>query len=235
MTLQDPGQFDGARVLMGPSDDGSHIVPVPVPQVGFRCEGEGWRSFTEKELTSENVEQFAGPSVEIRIFGIGPDCDRLKRRLAELGIGFVESYRAMDQLVSEQPSLSIVHDIDVDETIVRAACKIGFNYAAKVLGCATVRRAGFDAARRFVRYGEAPIRVATVQQLSVLVGPAAESCRVHVCGLGWDRGHLVVLVSLFNEITYGLRLCVAGPGEFAEARHFFDPLGRTISEAGMAS
>ena len=85
-----------------------------------------------------------------------------------------------------------------------------------------------------MRYGEAPVRLATVQQLSVLVGPGAESSRIHACGLGWDRGYLVVLVSLFNEVTYGLRLCVAEPNEFATARHFFDPLARTISEAGVA-
>ena len=84
---------------------------------------------------------------------------------------FVESRRALNQPITEQSSLTVVYDINVDETIIRAACKIGFNYAAKVLWCATVRRAGFDAARRFVRYGEAPVRLATVQQLSVLVGP----------------------------------------------------------------
>ena len=98
-----------------------------------------------------------------------------------------------------------------------------------------MRRAGFDAARRFVRYGEAPVRLATVQQLSILVGPGAESARLHACGLGWDRGYLVALVSLFNEITYGLRLCAAEPNEYVTARHFFDPLTRTISEAAIAS
>ena len=86
-----------------------------------------------------------------------------------------------------------------------------------------------------MRYGEAPVRLATVQQLSVLVGSGAESARIHACGLGWDRGYLVALVSLFNEVTYGLRLCAAEPNEFATARHFFDPLTRTISEAEIGN
>jgi len=86
-----------------------------------------------------------------------------------------------------------------------------------------------------VRYGEAPVRIATVQQLSVLVGPGADSSRIHACGLGWDRGYLVALVSLFNEVTYGLRLTVAEPNEFVTARHFFDPLARKISEAGISN
>jgi len=131
--------------------------------------------------------------------------------------------------------LTVVYDINVDDVIIRAACKIGFNYAAKILGAPMVRRAGFDAARRFVRYGEAPVRIATVQQRSILVGDGAESARIHACGLGWDSGYLVVVVSLFNEITYGLRLCAAEPHDYSTARHFFNTLNRTISEAGIAS
>jgi hypothetical protein len=234
-SLADPGQFNGIRVLMMPSDDGNDMVPVPVPQVGLRREGEDWRFLIEKELTPENVQQFKDSSVEIRIYGVGQDCDRLRQRLSALGIDFIERGRTLNQPITEQSSLTVVYDINNDETIVRAACKIGFNYAAKMLGCAIVRRAGFDAARRFVRYGETPVRLATVQQLSVLVGPGAESARIHACGIGWDRGYLVALVSLFNEVTYGLRLCTAEPNEFVTARHFFHPLTRTISEAGIAS
>jgi hypothetical protein len=140
----------------------------------------------------------------------------------------------VNEPITEQSSISVQFDIDNDETIVRAACKIGFNYAAKVLGCSTVRRLGFDAARRFVRYGEAPVQIATAQQVSVLVGPGAESSTIHACGLGWDRGYLVALVSLFNEVTYGLRLCEAEPNEFPPIRHFFDPLSRTIITADIA-
>ena len=229
-SLQDPGQFDGIRLRMKSlSDDGTSLIPVP--QVGFRREGEDWRFLTEKELTPENVREFMRSGVEIRIYGVGPDCDRLKRQLADVGIDFEESDRALNQPITEQSSLTIVRDINVDETIIRAACKIGFNYAAKRLGCATVRRAGFDSARRFVRYGETPVPVAAVQRRSILVGPGAESSRTHACGLGLDHGYLVVVVSLFNEVTYRLRLCTAEPGQFVTARHFFDPLTRTISIA----
>jgi hypothetical protein len=232
-TLQDPGEFDGIRMRMMPSDDGTDVVPMPVPQVGFRRTGEDWRFLIERELTPANVQQFQDSEFEIRIHGVGPDCERLRLRLLALGIEFQERRRMLDQQVTDQRTLTVAHDIRVDETIIRAACKIGFNYAAKVLGCSTVRRNTFDAARRFVRYAEAPVRIATVQRLSILVGPEAESARVHACGIGWDRGHLVSVVSLFNEITYGLRLCRAGPDEFSAARHFFDPLARTISEADI--
>ena len=232
--LADPGQFDGVRLVLTPSDNGTELIPTPVPQVGFRRSGEEWHFLTEKDLTPDNIRDYEHSSFEIRIHGVGPDCDRLKQRLAALGIGFAESHRALNQPLTAQTSLTVVYDIDVDEAIIRAACKIGFNYAAKVLGAATVRRSCFDAARRFVRYGQAPVRVATVQQRSILDGAGAESARLHACALGWDSGYLVVVVSLFNEITYGLRLCAAEPGEFSAARYFFDPLTRTISEAGIA-
>ena len=231
-SLVDPGQFGGIRLVLRASEDGTQMVPVPVPQVGFRREGHDWRFLIERELTANNVEEFrASSALEIKIIGVGVDCDRLKQRLLGLRIEFVESHRTTNQSVTEQSALKVIHNIDVDQTIVRAACKIAFNYCAKVLGPETVRDARFDAARKFVRYGDAPIRLTTVQRLSVLVGANAESARVHACGLGWDRGYLVGLVSLFNEITYGIRLCPAEPNEFINASHFFDPLTRTISEA----
>jgi hypothetical protein len=233
--VRDPGQFDGVRIVLSPSHDGSEVVPVPVPQIGFRRPGEEWHFLTERELTPDSVRDYQDSALEIRIHGVGAECDRLRDRLSALGIGFAESHRALGQPITEQPSLTVVYDINVDDVIIRAACKIGFNYAAKILGAPIVRRAGFDAARRFVRYGETPVRIATVQQRSILVGDGAESARTHACGLGWDSGYLVAVVSLFNEITYGLRLCAAEPHDYSTARHFFNPLTRTISDAGIAS
>jgi len=236
MTLQDPGQFDGIRLMLQPSEDGEEAVPVPVPQVALRRDGGEWRFLIEKELRPQNLEQFiTAADVEIRIYGVGSDCQRLKERLNTLGIGFQETKHLTNQPITKQASVAVIHDINVDETLVRAACKIVFNYAAKLLGAEILRDHRFDAARRFVRYGDAPTRIATVQRLSVLVGPEVESARVHACGLGWDRGYLVGLASLFNEITYGIRLCRAEQHEFTESRHFFDPLARTISEAPIGS
>jgi hypothetical protein len=234
-SLEDPGQFDGIRLKMSASEDGAEVVPVPIPQVGFRRERGEWIFLTEPELTPERLREYTELThLEIRIYGVGSDCDRLKNRLAAMGIEFSETHRALAQPITEQDRLTVAYDINVDDIIVRAACKIVFNYSAKVLGPETVRRSSFDAARRFVRYGDAPTRLATVQQMSIITGAGSESARLHACGLGWDRGYLVGVVSLFNEITYGIRLCQAERGEYKETRHFFDPLARTITEAGIA-
>lgn len=235
-TLSDSGQFKGIRMRLTPSEDGTEVIPVPVPQVSLRRQGNEWQFFTESELTANSVRDFiAATDLEIGIYGVGSDCDRLMERLATLGIDVVVTRHLRNQPITESSQIAVACDITVDEVVVRAACKIAFNYATKILGPSVVRRPEFDAARRFVRYGEAPVQLATVQQMSVLVGPGAELARVHACALGWDRGYLVGLVSLFNEITYAIRLCEAAPDDFAPARHFFDPLERTISEAGIES
>jgi hypothetical protein len=204
-----------------------------VPQVGFRIDGEEWTFFVERELTPENLLRFQSVPLEVKIVGVGLDCDRLRARLAALGISFEETHRIFDQPITEQPTLSVLFEIENDVTIVRAACKVGFNYATKMLGARTMRQPRFDAARRFVRYGEAPVQIASAQQLSILVGAEAAASRIHACGLGWHTGYLVVVVSLFNELTYGLRLCEARAGEFLQTQHFFDPWRRTITEAPL--
>jgi hypothetical protein len=235
-TIQDPGAFDGLRVRLSPTPDGGATFPSPVPQVALRSDSGEWHFLVESELTEGALNRFReSDQVEIKIFGIGADCDRLKRRLEAVGLPFEETHRLTKQPITTQTGLTVVHDIEVDSIIVRAACKIAFNYAAKVLSPVVVRDVRFDDARRFVRYGEMRVRLATVQHLSILVGPGASSTRIHACGLGWDRGYLVAVVSLFNEVTYSIRLCTAAETEFPSIRHFFDPFKRTISEAPIAS
>jgi hypothetical protein len=79
----------------------------------------------------------------------------------------------------------------------------------------------------------------SAQRISILVGPEAATTRTHTCGLGWDspRQQLVCIVSLFNEITYGIRLCRSESDEWSslQSRHLFDPFTRCISAIGIAS
>ena len=238
-SLQDPGQFDGARMVMMPTKDGSGMIPVPVAQVGFKRPGEDWRFLTEPELTPEAIRQVYGDPLQMRIHAPSGDAERLKGRLAELGIPFGETHRLLDQPITEESRITVAFYFNVDQTIIRAAAKIAFNYAAKVLGAATVRRPEFDAARRFVRYGEAPEPIAQAQQQSILLGPGATTARVHACGIGWDapRRQLEGVVSLFNEITYRLRLCRSESDEWSQvaSRHIFDPTTRNITQAEISA
>ena len=158
-------------------------------QVALRRAGGDWRFLIEKELIPQNLEELmTAADVEIRICGVGSDCQRLKERLNALEIGFQRTKHLTDQLITEQSSVSVIHDMNVDETLVRAACKIVFNYAAKVLGSDIIRDSRFDAARRFVRYGEAPTPIAACSTSRFSLDQM-QSPRGFACGLGWDRGY----------------------------------------------
>jgi hypothetical protein len=239
--LQDPGLFNGARCIVRADDAGTGVIPVPVAQVWFRRPGADWNRLTERELTPANVATVVGSDadpVEVRLVAPTGECDRLRARLEDLGISIAMIDQALGQPVTQQHRLTTAFNFTVDATIIRAAVKIGFNYAAKILGAATIRSPEFNQAREFVRYGETSEEVARVWHGSILVGPGAATARVHACGLGWESNQqgLMVLVSLFNEMTYSLQLC-RGTGAWAavNARHVFDPLKRIIYPIGIAA
>lgn len=236
--LDDPGYFQGARVIM--RADAGDVVPVPQPQIGLRSPGEDWKFYLERELTQEVVGELKGASVEIKVFGLeaNGDLSRLKQRLADLGLPFAEASRRMDEPISSGSSVSVIHDFKIDSTLRRAAAKIGFNYLAWNLGADVARRSDFDAIRRFIRHGEEPEQLVTAQHASVLTGPDAGMSQTHACAFGWEpsRRELIGVVSLFNRVTYGIRLCASETNEWANvsAQHLFDPIARTITAAATA-
>jgi hypothetical protein len=235
--LQEPGPFAGIRVVMRATPEG--MVPDALPQVGLRSEGQEWRFYRERELTAEVITRLNGATAEIRIIGRHgtDDLAALVRRLGEIGLPFVEHERLMDQPISEGQSIRVLHEFSVDSTLRRAAAKICFNYLAHVIGEKEARSPDFDVIRRFVRYGEELEKLVSVQDWSPLVGSAAASSRAHVCGFKWEpdcRG-LVGIVTLFNRMTYGIRL--SSPLERSEARsqHAFDPITRRIFDLPTAT
>jgi hypothetical protein len=148
-------------------------------------------------------------------------------------------YVLTDQPLSHDGATVAVHyDFKVDTTLRRAVAKIAFNYAAKILGRETVRRPEFDAIRQFIRQGDEPLEMVSAQQASILIGPNAATTKTHCFGLGWvpERRELIGLVSLFNYLSYGIRMCSSETDEWASvnSRHFFDPISRRIDEAPIS-
>ena len=237
-TLQNPGNLGGARIVMKAID--GELWPEAPAQVAFRSEGSDWHYLLERDLTREALEQLRGPHVEIKVLGrhCSEDIARLLRRLADLGLHFTETQCALDQPLSSGSIVTVIHEITVDTALRRAAAKIGFNYLARVLGGDRVRQAPFDTIRRFVRHGEEPEPLVSAQEGSILIGPDAVGSLAHVCAFGWEpaRGELIGIVSLFNRVTYGLRLCRGDSPEWQDvwARHVFDPISRRISPLAVA-
>jgi hypothetical protein len=216
--------------------DKDGIVPAPKPQVGLRCKGQEWRFVFEHELNEQVIAGLTGDSVEIKIIGSDRtgDLSRLIARLGEIGLRFSETNRSMDQPIATGSKMTVAHEFNVDTTLRRAAAKIGFNYAAKVLGCAVMMRNDFELIGRFIRHGEEPQQLVSAQDWSPLVGQSAASSNAHVCALGWEpaRCELIGLVCLFNRVTYGIRLAHSATNEWAGVsfRHLFDAVTRSISE-----
>ncbi len=233
-TLQEPGIFDGVRMTM--KADKAGIVPVPKPQVGLRCKGQEWQFFFEHELNDQVIAGLTGDSVEIKIIGSDSagDLSRLVTKLGEIGLRFSETNRVMDQPIGTEPKMTVVHEFNVDTTLRRAAAKIGFNYAAKMLGCAVMMRNDFELIRRFIRHGEEPQPLVSAQDWSPLVGQSAATSNAHVCAVGWEpaRFELIGLVCLFNRVTYGIRLAHSVTNEWSGVsfRHLFDAVTHSISE-----
>lgn len=237
-TLQDAGPLEGARIVMRAVND--VIAPDAPPQVGFRCPGQDWHYFMERDLNSAAIERIDCPSPEIKLIGRHGEEDlaRLVSSLAELGIQFSETSRSVDQPLSSGQTVGVVHEFIVDTVLRRAAAKIGFNYLASVLGARTANRPDFDSIRAFIRHGEEPEPLVSAQELSILTGPEAESSQTHACAFAWEpsRKELIGVVTLFNRVTYGIRLCHSSSDEWIgiSATHSFNPIARTISVLSMA-
>jgi hypothetical protein len=234
-TVQGTQHFEGARTRMHASEDGESLEPHVVPQVAFRKPGGLWSYKLEADLSLEMISEWLGKEpCEIKILGQPPDVERLRQRLGVLGVSVTPTKHLRGEPITEGSSVAIEHEFFVGTPHRRAAAKIVFNYTAKVLGCATVRRSEFNPVRKFVRLGEEPLPVVIPSETPILVGEGADSTQTHACGIGWveQRRQLVGALRLFNRVTCGVVLCEPPHGEWVGVsfQHLFDPVSRRISD-----
>jgi hypothetical protein len=238
-TLKASGPLDGARVVIKPTPAGDDLIPVPPAQVAFRRPGEDWVFLTEPEWSRETIAAAAaGSQVEVRVIAEAGGLDRLRGKLSDLGFDLTETDMLRD-IGMPEGRIQVEFDFLVDTTIRRAAAKIAFNYAAKVLGPAVVRRIEFDAIREFIRNGTEPQPLVSARCWSPLVGPGADTSQTHSCGIGWLPGQrdLIGIVCLFNQITYGVRLCHSETDEWTKVgcQHLFDPFSKEIMQVPLGA
>lgn len=238
-TVKTSGLFHGGRVVVQPTDDKDGISPVLIPQVAFRQAEDDWRYVPEADLNEESIPRPGAGPFQVKIIGRGDDLPRLKQRLAMLGIEFTERESFLGQPIAEDNPVLVEHEFFVDKTLRRAASKIAFNYATKVLGPNRMRHPDFDLVRRFVRFGEEPLALVVVRPVSILTGAEAPATKAHACGLGWlaDDQNLIAIVSLFNQVTYWIRMCHSESDDWARvsSQHLFDPIERIIVDLQVLS
>lgn len=208
------GDWYGARLTVQRDHTGKSFVAEPMPQVAFRRNDEtDWKWFLEDQLTPQIVAPYL-KDTETKV--VGPrngTVHRLYAKLDQLGIKF----KARGALETHTPTLETFLRSTIDEVIFRAVAKIAFNFLAYVKGGDFALRDDFDGMRTFIRHGVAPAQPPVlVTDIPILNGDNAVYRQTygHIIVVSWDQMNqgLVCLLSLFNHMTYHVRLCPAYSG-----------------------
>ena len=237
MKVTEEGPYKGANVVLGASRTGEELEPLLVPQVGFRAPVE--RDLTwilEEDLTSEAVQGYSGPGVDIRLVGRGDGVlPRLVARLQGIGINFTQQGTFEEPITNARNSVEIETEFRLDAVNLRAVAKVAFNYAAKIISPEFMRQPDCEPVARFIRAGEVPTDglPVSIGRTPVLVGDRdRQQTRGHICTVGWaNRDEQFSLVSLFNELTYRVTLKRRHSGIWRDLAygHVIDPFDRSIT------
>ena len=232
MTINAPGPWMGARVYLLPDAISGTLRTELIPQIAFRKKGEdNWIWFTVKELRAASAETLQGYTKNSEMRIIGPSkasCDYLRNRLAQLQIPFKEQGK-LDDPMTDNGEIEVCVEYAIDQTILRAVAKIAFNYLAYVHGADMASRDDFDAIRNFIRHGHKPSWEPVTPRAARILAEETGGVRCtngHLLTIEWDPtgDGIIARVSLFNDITYAVRLCRWFWGVWRDIRagHHFD-------------
>ncbi|MBP6342823.1 MAG: hypothetical protein KA403_02695 [Candidatus Omnitrophica bacterium] len=216
------------------------ILLKPLPQVGF-VKPNGAREFFRLDdipdkaylINNYNLED----QIAMMIFGCDPTiADKI---LADKGITFKDSSGAKLQI--DVGSADQVIDVQcevkstIDQTILRAVAKIGFNYLAYLQKADFMLHKDFDLIRTYILTGETDIQdLVKIEQASILGDePISGNRRVgHILTVDWAREgqSIIAQISLMNWLTYRVLLAWDFTGEHRNIRsgHFFNFPHKTI-------
>ena len=221
--------LDGAPVKFGDSDGELRVVHDEV--VGFeRPDGRvDW--FDPNTLTREIVARYK-PWRRARVICRENHAAIIKQYLRELGAIIDDGER----FEVETGQIDVESEWSVGDDEMRVAGKIGFNYAAHVLGPQILLTSDFDRARRWIRFGDNPNRNVVQQQKPPMLlgerGPWTDTTG-HLLALSWSDSHsLVAFVSLFNSVGFAIELCTRYSGVWfpVDSGHFFDLKNRVVAK-----
>lgn len=212
-----------------------------VPQVAFLdSRTQKWTHFAEHELPTRQTAEAKGFDWKI-LRVLGPD-QLTRLRLVELlkGNGFDHKFTSSEErFLDSRPSTSVGVELtfNIDEVIKRAISKMAFNYLAKTHGTKLVLSPDFDDVRRFCRYGDKITwEHFRSEQIPILGSESARRRHFsgHIIVVEWDAASqgINAKVSLFNRITYRVRLCRRFTGVYRELKsgHTFDPTTKQIQK-----
>ena len=239
LTIETPGPWRGARAFMAMDLKGTGLELLPFPQAGFRRPLQTdfvW--INDTDLNETSIAPYRPKGTEYRIVGpADDDLRRIDRRLKELGFKPIQQ-GFLEDTIPQGNQITFAAEMTFDIIVQRAIGKIAFNYAAYVLGADFVRNSSFDSTRRFIRYNEASGYQVTTPTFKPILAddePLRRQTNGHLLNVEWaDRvqSYLRARVSLFNEMTYVVRLCGRYSGLWVDVAtgHLFDPFDHQITK-----
>lgn len=235
---RDGSKWGGAYLDLIPPPPGEMEPHVELaPQLACQRRDGAWEYFSEEDLrirTDQVKEVIARECTPVRVLWTKREVDkqRLLALLAEKGMEFKGGKPITESVQPFAPGrVNAELEFTFDKVLAKAVAKIGFNYLVKTQGAALALRQDFNAVRRFVRYGEgkAPDFVQFGR------GPVNRDPttghelppRGHVVTAGWDadgKAEVIARVSLFQHITYIVRLCTTFDGDRPpiDSAHLYD-------------
>lgn len=236
ITLPGPGPWEGVRLKLV-AEDGVPVVTL-VPQVAFPLKsGTGWLHVTEEEidrgmLDLENRE-FSTDSVRIFVRS-RMEQDVLQAKLAQRGITF-KHLLPMPKPPAEEAGAEVEITFQVNRGIRRSIAKYAFNFLAFTCGPDFVLARDFDAARRFVRYGESTEHPLVRESFRPILGddlPEQRQTDGHLLTVDWTAEGVIGQVSLFNHVTYIVTLAKNHHGLWRPIRNgiHFNPKTRSVEQ-----
>jgi hypothetical protein len=237
ITIETDGPWRGARAFLSMDLPGTGLELLPFPQAGFRRPLQpDFEWIQEAELNAGRIAAYLPKGTEYKIIGpTDEDLLRIDQRLKDLGFKPIQQ-RRLDDTIARDNNVTFAAEMTFDVIAQRAIAKIAFNYAAKVLGGDFMRHESFDPTRHFIRYAKTPtgyqVTTPTFQPILADDLPLERQTNAHLLIVEWDRSQLGLQarVSLFNELTYVVRLCrkYRGVGFDVATGHLFDPFAHQI-------
>lgn len=239
LTIETVGPWRGARAFMALDLKGSGLELLPFPQAGFKRPLEvDFTWIAERDLNEASIAPYLPKGTEYRIVGpADDDLRRIEQKLKDLGFKPIQQ-GFLEDTIPQGGQITFAAEMTFDMIVQRAIAKIAFNYAAYVLGVDFVRNSSFDPTRRFIRYNEASgyqVTTPTFRPILADDEPLKRQTNGHLLIVEWgDRlqSFLRARVSLFNEMTYLVRLCGRYTGLWIDVAtgHLFDPFDHQITK-----
>lgn len=235
------GFFKGSYAYRDYSPQEGRVVVKPIPQVGFLKTGSTSYEYfllDKIPLFDSLQKRFYNLDDQKGIIILGCNSAIADTILKKKGFSF-KMKGEFDCPESAGPGWLCDVEGTIDQVILRAIAKIGFNYLAYWAGTDFVMHESFNAIRTFVLTGEKgdyPLIRAVDKAILFDEVNSAKRRLGHIVTVNWagDKVSILSQISLFNWFNYQVILALNFPDERPRITkgHFFDVHNHVILELG---